>query len=215
MRRDFEWDHAKAAANVRKHGVSFDDAVAVFNDERAIDERDVDPDEQRFKITGHHRPPSVYLLSSTRNVDVTGSGSSRPGRPRSMKSRGIVRVEWRDGNYVKILPDGTTHLLETGTSDLARLAAMTDADILAAARSDPDNPPLTPAQLKRMRRISPAKHLRWKLGLSQAEFAKRFRIPLGTLRDWEQHRTEPDQAAQAYLKVIAADAGFVERALAS
>jgi DNA-binding transcriptional regulator YiaG len=35
------------------------------------------------------------------------------------------------------------------------------------------------------------------------------------LRDWEQHRTEPDQAALAYLKVIAADAGFVERALAS
>jgi putative transcriptional regulator len=92
---------------------------------------------------------------------------------------------------------------------------MTDEEIQAAARSDPDNPPLTPAQLKRMRRISPAKHLRWKLGLSQAEFAKRFRIPLGTLRDWEQHRSEPDQAAQAYLKVIAADAGFVERALAS
>jgi putative transcriptional regulator len=66
-----------------------------------------------------------------------------------------------------------------------------------------------------MRRISPAKHLRWKLGLSQAEFAQRFQIPLGTLRDWEQHRTEPDQAAKAYLKVIAADAGFVERALAS
>ncbi|HEY7553113.1 MAG TPA: transcriptional regulator [Hyphomicrobiaceae bacterium] len=132
-----------------------------------------------------------------------------------MRSRGIVRVEWRDGKYVKVLPDGTIHPLEAGTSDLARLAAMTDADILAAAKSDPDNPPSTPAQLKRMRRISPAKHLRWKLGLSQSEFAKRFRIPLGTLRDWEQHRSEPDQAAQAYLKVIAADAGFVERALAS
>ena len=62
-----------------------------------------------------------------------------------------------------------------------------------------------------MRRKSPAKRLHWKLGLSQAEFARRFR----TLRDWEQHRSEPDQAAQAYLKVIAADAGFVERALAS
>jgi putative transcriptional regulator len=105
--------------------------------------------------------------------------------------------------------------LEIGSSDLARLDAMTDEEIEAAARSDPDNPPLTPTQLKRMRRVSPAKHLRWKLGLSQAEFARRFHIPLGTLRDWEQHRTEPDQAAQAYLKVIAADAGFVERALAS
>jgi len=133
-----------------------------------------------------------------------------------MKSKYTVKVEQRGGKYVKILPDGTRRPLKTGTSHLARLAAMTDAEIIAAARSDPDAPrPLTPAQLKRMRRISPAKQLRWKLGLSQAEFARRFHIPLGTLRDWEQHRTEPDQAAQAYLKVIAADAGFVERALAS
>ena len=50
---------------------------------------------------------------------------------------------------------------------------------------------------------------------AQEAFAHRFEIALGTLRDWEQHRSEPDQAAQAYLKVIAADAGFVERALAS
>lgn len=133
-----------------------------------------------------------------------------------MKSRGIVKVEQRGGRYVRILPGGTTRPLKTGTSDLARLDAMTDEEIIAAARSDPDAAqPSTPAQLKRMRRISPARHLRWKLCLSQAEFAKRFRIPLGTLRDWEQHRSEPDQAAQAYLKVIAADAGFVERVLAS
>ena len=57
-----------------------------------------------------------------------------------------------------------------------------------------------------MRRVSRVKHLRCKLGLSQAEFAERFRIPLGTLRDWNQHRTEPDQAALSYLKVIEADA---------
>jgi putative transcriptional regulator len=53
------------------------------------------------------------------------------------------------------------------------------------------------------------------LGLSQVEFAVRFHIPVGTLRDWEQRRYEPDQAAQAYLKVIAADAAFVARALAA
>ena len=132
-----------------------------------------------------------------------------------MRSRRIVRVERRAGKYVEVLSDGSARPL-TGKSDLARLAAMTDEEIVAAARADPDAAqPRTEAQLKRARRISPAKHLRWKLGLSQAEFARKFRIPLGTLRDWEQHRTEPDQAAKAYLKVIAADAGFVERALAS
>lgn len=38
----FEWDHAKAAINLRKHGVSFDDAVSVFGDVRAITFSDAD-----------------------------------------------------------------------------------------------------------------------------------------------------------------------------
>jgi putative transcriptional regulator len=132
-----------------------------------------------------------------------------------MKPERTITVERRGGKLYEVLPDGTTRPHKAAKSDWARLDKMTDEEILAAAKADPDAQPFTPAQLKRMRRISPAKHVRWKLGLSQTEFARRFHIPLGTLRDWEQHRTEPDQAAQAYLKVIAADAGFVERALAS
>jgi putative transcriptional regulator len=38
-------------------------------------------------------------------------------------------------------------------------------------------------------------------------------IPLGTLRDWEQGRCEPDQPAKAYLTVIARDPEGVDRAL--
>ena len=59
---------------------------------------------------------------------------------------------------------------------------MTDAEKLAAARSDPDAQPSTEAQLKRMRRVPFAKHVRWTLGLSQQEFADVFGIPIGTLR---------------------------------
>ncbi len=70
---------------------------------------------------------------------------------------------------------------------------------------DPDNMPLTPERLSKMRRISKAKFVRRKLGLSQEQFADLYQIPIGTLRDWEQHRTEPDATAKAYLKVIAAD----------
>jgi len=84
-----------------------------------------------------------------------------------------------------------------------------------STRSTTNAQPRTKRQLARVKRITPVKRLRVELGLSQAEFAERFQIPLGTLRDWEQHRSEPDQAAQAYLKVIAADAQFVERALAA
>jgi putative transcriptional regulator len=127
----------------------------------------------------------------------------------------MVRIERRGGKFVEILPNGRARPFKTDKTDWSRLDAMTDEEIDAAARSDPDAQPLTEAQLKRMRRIPLAKHLRWKLGLSQAEFAERFHIPLGTLQDWERFRAAPDQLAQAYLKVIAADAGFVERALAS
>ena len=99
-------------------------------------------------------------------------------------------------------------------TDWTRFDAMSDKEAHKAAIADPDARPLTKRQLAKMRRVSPAKRLRWKLGLSQAEFAERFHIPVGTLRDWEQHRTEPDQAALSYLKVIEADADFVARAVA-
>ena len=89
----------------------------------------------------------------------------------------------------------------------------TDEEIVAAAKSDPDNPPLTPSQLKRMRRVSFAKHVRFSMGLSQEAFAERFGIPIGTLRDWEQGRAEPDQAARNYLKVIAHSPNVVVKAL--
>ena len=97
----------------------------------------------------------------------------------------------------------------------ARLEAMTEAEIMAAALSDPNAQPSTPEQLARMKPVSPAKFIRQQLAYSQSAFAETFRIPLGTLRDWEQHRREPDQAAQAYLDVIAHEPEAVIRALAA
>lgn len=90
---------------------------------------------------------------------------------------------------------------------------MTDEEVLAAALSDPDAQPLTPRDLERMKRTPRAKIIRRALGLTQEEFAARFQIPLGTLRDWEQGAAEPDQAARAYLKVIAVDPEAVRKAL--
>lgn len=93
------------------------------------------------------------------------------------------------------------------------LPPMTEAEIHAAAMKDPNAQPLTDAEFARMKRVPRAKTLRRALGLTQQEFAARFHIPLGTLRDWEQGRTEPDQPARAYLKVIAVDPKAVQRAL--
>jgi putative transcriptional regulator len=81
--------------------------------------------------------------------------------------------------------------------------------------ADPDNPELSAAQLRSMKRVAPVKRIRWRLGLSQQDFAQRFEIPVGTVRDWEQGRSRPDRAAAAYLKVISNNPTFVSRALAT
>ena len=97
--------------------------------------------------------------------------------------------------------------------DWSQFDAMTAEERHAAAMSDPDNRPLTEADAKRMKRTPRAKIIRRALGLSQEDFAARYHIPFGTLRDWEQGRAEPDQAARAYLTVIAREPDLVRRAL--
>jgi putative transcriptional regulator len=94
---------------------------------------------------------------------------------------------------------------------------MTDEERHAAALSDPDAQPMTPEDFERVKRegkFTPrTKIMRRALGLSQEEFAARFHIPLGTLRDWEQGRKEPDTAARAYLRVIGHNPDAVTAAL--
>ena len=50
----FEWDPKKAATNLRKHGVRFEDAQTVFEDENAklIDDPDHSEEEDRFILLG-------------------------------------------------------------------------------------------------------------------------------------------------------------------
>jgi putative transcriptional regulator len=90
---------------------------------------------------------------------------------------------------------------------------MTDEEVHAAALNDPDAQPLTDEAMAGMRRVPRARTLRRALGLTQEEFAARYQIPIGTLRDWEQGRAEPDQPARAYLKAIAGNPDAVRQAL--
>jgi len=55
------------------------------------------------------------------------------------------------------------------------------------------------------------KAIRTKMALAQPEFAARFGLPLGTIRDWEQGRAVPDRAAQILLRVIEAEPDLVHR----
>jgi putative transcriptional regulator len=113
-----------------------------------------------------------------------------------------------DGKAVEVLKDGSERLFPE-----APLRPMTEAEIAAAAAADPDARPMTKEELQTARRIPRVKTLRRALGLTQEEFAARYHVPIGTLRDWEQGRTEPDQPARAYLTVIARDPEGVRRAL--
>ena len=58
------------------------------------------------------------------------------------------------------------------------------------------------------------KAIRTALGLTQPAFAARFGLPVGSVRDWEQRRVAPDQAARVLLRVIEKNPKAVEKALA-
>jgi putative transcriptional regulator len=104
----------------------------------------------------------------------------------------------------------TVNMSKTTTSSRT-LRPMTPGAIETAA--DRDAQPLTAGDLKRMKRTPQAKIIRRALALTQEEFAGRYHIPLGTLRDWEQGRAQPDRPTQAYLKIIACEPERVERLL--
>jgi putative transcriptional regulator len=97
--------------------------------------------------------------------------------------------------------------------DWSRFDAMTANERHAAAMADPDAKPIRPEDLARMPRVPQISVIRRALKLSQEDFAARYHIPIGTLRDWEQGRKEPDAAAKAFLRVIAREPDTVRKAL--
>jgi uncharacterized DUF497 family protein len=63
----FEWDEDKAASNVAKHGVTFDEASTVFGDPLAtiFDDEEHSQDELREIIIGHSVLQRLLLVSFT------------------------------------------------------------------------------------------------------------------------------------------------------
>jgi len=109
-----------------------------------------------------------------------------------MKKTGLISIEHEPGDPP----------IETGP-DWAAVSALTDEQIEAAVRDDPDAAPIGFFDLPGFIHIPNVKKLRERLGLTQEAFAATYRIPVGTLRDWEQRRKLPDAPARAYLTVIA------------
>ena len=61
---EFEWDKKKEKANIKKHGISFDEARSVFFDEYAIQFYDPDhsDEEDRFILLGLSLKPQVLVV---------------------------------------------------------------------------------------------------------------------------------------------------------
>ena len=123
------------------------------------------------------------------------------------KTTTIARIR-TDGRVTEVLPNGRERPFRP-----TRTRTMTEGKVRNAAAGDPDARPMTAEQLRKAQRVPRVKTLRRALGLTQEEFATRYHIPVGTLRDWEQGRSEPDQPARAYLHVIARDPDHVYRLL--
>lgn len=99
-----------------------------------------------------------------------------------------------------------------GRINLAKLQAATDAQIARWQQEDGvDESALGP-----VRAVPPqtdVRALRKRLGLSQDEFAHRFMLSPKTVRDWEQHRREPSDAARVLLLTIARDPRTIAKLL--
>ena len=84
----FEWDARKAASNLRRHGVSFQEAIGVFADPlaRIFDDEDHAIDEQREIIVGHSTRQQLLLVAFTQRETTI----------RNIRARKATRHERKD-----------------------------------------------------------------------------------------------------------------------
>ncbi|GJD56325.1 MULTISPECIES: helix-turn-helix domain-containing protein [Methylobacterium] len=86
--------------------------------------------------------------------------------------------------------------------DRERLEATTEEEIRRQAREDGEDPD---ASTNGYILVPAPADLRRSLDMTQEAFAAFLRVPIGTVRNWEQGRTPPDPAARALLALVAAD----------
>lgn len=93
----FEWDDDKAAANLSKHGVSFDEAKTVFNDLLYVDFFDPDHshDEHRYLIVGESSRGRLLIVSYAESGDTVRVISAR--ELTSAERKEYEEGECRDG----------------------------------------------------------------------------------------------------------------------
>jgi len=84
---EFEWDRDKAAQNLEKHEVSFDEAVTVFHDPLAatFDDPDHSAGEQRFVTVGYSSRNRLIVVAHTERGETIRIISARLATPQERK----------------------------------------------------------------------------------------------------------------------------------
>lgn len=120
----FDWDEAKSKANLLKHEIDFDDAIEIFYD-RPVFIRSDRYDEERWIAIGqlYGRLIAVVFTQREKELRVISARRARKNEERTYRQR-----SWGDRRR--------------GKTDFAALDALTDSDIEAAVRADPDAAPL-------------------------------------------------------------------------
>jgi uncharacterized DUF497 family protein len=123
--REFEWDERKNARNLAKHGISFEEAVEVFDGSLLLkvdDRREYG--EKRIKALGTTGGDIWHVVYTERGSRIRIIPQGR-------------RVVKKDEHIVRY----TRETVPKGRTDWERLRRVTDEEIEQAARSDPDAPP--------------------------------------------------------------------------
>jgi uncharacterized DUF497 family protein len=83
----FEWNRAKAASNLRKHGVTFGEGATVFSDEYGlmISDPDHSDDESRFLLVGQSRLRRILVVVSVERGEKIRIISARRAVPRERR----------------------------------------------------------------------------------------------------------------------------------
>lgn len=82
---EYEWDSGKAIANLKKHRVSFADAVTVFSDDRARTMEDPQPDEERSITLGTDAQGNILVVVYTWREDRIRIISARKATPAEIR----------------------------------------------------------------------------------------------------------------------------------
>ena len=142
MTLKFEWDPRKAASNLSKHGVSFQEAIKALADPlaRVFDDEDHSVEEQREILIGHSAKERLLVVSFTAqraSVESLVHERQRGEREKNMKktpnrrkpSRDEMRREYRF-DYRKSRPNRFASLMKGGT-----IAVVLDPDVASVFRS--------------------------------------------------------------------------------